>query len=377
MVRGMRTPSLGWLVLLAACSETPATPPVSPVPAQPAVSLSIAPLAASPPVAVDEPARPKPSPKDPNVVLTLDETAPGTWSGTHANAATSPSGIWGDATHVFAVGKGTLMRSTDRGLHWTTARGPTDYPVVWGASIDDVWMGGGGVMRSTDRGATWTTMGPPIGNVYGIWGSGPDDVWVVGGSPAFAAHTTTHGQSWTNVKLPGKPLDWVYDVTGAGSDVWIVGKRRNPNNVEPAIFLSKDKGKTFGEIAPPKPNMTPNEQTRKVCVAPSGIVYVGMSYSLWATRDKGKTWKLATPVNTEVLSLACRDKHVVVGGRNRALFESRDDGASFQAVDLEHQIDGKLVSAQAAFIAPGGELYIGMESYDTAKAPGTLLRRAP
>lgn len=368
-----------WLALvsLAACSETPPAPPVSPVPVQPAVSLSIAPIASSPPAAVEEPAKPKVTPRDPNVALALDEVAAGAWSGGHANAPTAPSGIWGDATHVFATGNGAILHSADRGAHWTKTRGPGDYPIVWGASIDDVWAAGGTVMRSTDRGATWTAVGPPLGNVYGLWGSNPGDVWAVGGSPAFAAHTTDHGASWKPVKLPGKPLDWLYDVSGAGSDVWIVGKRRSQSNVDAAIFLSKDNGKTFAEIAAPKPNMTPNEQSRKVCVAPSGIVYVAMSYSLWATRDKGKSWKLATRVNTEVLSLACRDKQVVVGGRNHALFESHDDGATFRAVDLERLLDGKLVSAQAAFIAPGGELYIGMESYDTQKAAGTLLRRAP
>lgn len=373
----MRSSSFVGLVVLVACSEPPPTPPASPVPAQPAVSLSIAPIASTPAPVVEAPATPKAPPKDPNAALVLEEAPSGAWAGGHANAPAAPSGIWGDATHVFAAGNGAILRSADRGAHWTKVRGPSDYPVAWGASIDDVWVGGATVMRSTDRGATWTTVGPPLGNVYGLWGSGPDDVWAVGGSPAFAARTTNHGASWTPIKLPGKPLDWVYDVSGAGSDVWIVGKRRNPNNVEAAIFFSKDRGKTFAEITPPKPNMTPNEQSRKVCVAPSGAVHVAMSYSLWTTRDKGKTWKLATPVNAEVLSLACRDKQVVVGGRNHALFESHDDGASFRAVDLEHALDGKLVSAQAAFIAPGGELYVGMESYDTQKAAGTLLRRAP
>ena len=358
------------VLALAACTgqERPSTAPAS-IPAQPVPTVEIRPLA-SVALGPSEPEKPKPRPNDPAVVLTLDTVAPGEWSGSHANAPVAASGLWGDASSVFAVGNGTILRSTDRGVHWTTTRGPSDYPVVWGASIDDIYVGGATVVRSTDRGTTWVPAEALPGSVYGLWGSGADDVWAVGGSPAFVAHTSNHGATWTEVKLPGKPLEWVYDVSGAASDVWIVGKRRGAKGVESAIFLSTNRGKAFTELAPPKPGMTDNEQSRKVCVTPSGATFLAMSYSLYATRDKGKTWKLATPINnSEVLSLACRDRQIVVGGRNHALFVSKDDGASFRTVSLE--------APQAAFIAPGGEVFVALESYDQGKGKGTLLRREP
>jgi len=105
----------------------------------------------------------------------------------------------------------------------------------------------------------------------------------------------------------------------------------------------------------------------------------------YATRDQGKTWTFATDTSwamrdgkrfpAEVTGLACSGSEILAGGRNRSFSHSRDDDATWDAMELDGLWSKPpMVTLTAAFLADTGEAYIGGEGYDQP-GKGTLVGR--
>jgi photosystem II stability/assembly factor-like uncharacterized protein len=233
-------------------------------------------------------------------------------------------------------------------------------------------------MRSTDQGASWAKAAPLPGPAHAIWGSGPEDVYAVGGGTApFIAHTKDHGKTW-RILAHGLKEGWFHAVTGRGpGDVLVAGKGHEQGHTTAVLLRSTDGGKRWAAVPVAKPGMTDNEEIRNLCFSSSGTLYASMSYAVYTTRDLGKNWRLAVGVGTEVLGMRCFGADVYVGGRNRKMLHSPDDGRTWDEHELDRVwTDPALISIQSMFVAETGEVYIGGESYASGGG-GTLLRRAP
>ena len=213
-----------------------------------------------------------------------------------------------------------------------------------------------------------------------IGGRDASNVFAVGIGP-FIVHTIDHGRTWQAV-THGITDGTFYDVVSAPPDLFVTGLRREPSTTSSlgyhtvaVILRSSDGGVSWTSITPPVPGMSENEETRHVCFTSSGKMFVAMSYSVYSSSDRGRTWVNATSVGTEVLGLACSGREILVAARNRKFLDSKDDGATFG----EHELDGvltgrELIALEAAFISNDGAAYVGGEAY-TSSGAGTFLRR--
>ncbi len=377
-------------LLVAACGAAPATPlpPESPsAPTRPEVAVvDSAPsdLDAAAPADVGAPPQLSPG------ALVISPGPPHSFAGAAGNIAGSSglSGLFTVGDSVFASGTGFVLRSTDRGLHFHRTEVGPRFPVVWAPSEREVFVAGeGGVVRSTDGGVSFAPTGPAPGSaVTGIWGPSAEQIYIVGaggrGGP-FVGRSTNHGATWVQLPIPALQ-GWLHDVgTTDGRDLLAAGTedtaRVTPSGIpqKNALVLRSTDGGAHWKRLPIFPKGgTHYEETRRICFA-LGTLFASSAYGLYATRDLGKTWRLATQVGAEVLALACRGKDVVVGGRNRSLFVSADGGATWSRDPLGPLFsEPSLVSVQAAAISEAGEMYVGFEGLYTDHR-GSLFRRSP
>jgi photosystem II stability/assembly factor-like uncharacterized protein len=378
------------LAFLAACAGSPAPtqPPAEVVIAPPPMPTIAEPTPAPEATQVASAAvlAPPPEAPAPGLDVTITPGLAGAFGGAAGNVPHGISSIWGAGNRVFAVGSGMILRSEDRGLHFHVFPGPEGAPVVWGASADEVYVAGDKVVRSTDGGATWSPAGALPGGAYGIWGSGPGDVYAVGGgSKPFIARSIDHGATWTELAAP-VTKGWFYSVSGTGPrEILVVGTAPSgaPATTpglppKSAVFLrSTDSGRHWTQLPTFPSTTTEFEESRGACFTSKGL-FAASSYALHFTSNLGRTWKLVKAVNAEVLALGCRGDDILVGGRNRKLFASRDGGATW----VEDPI-GPLFAApsfssvQAAFVGEGGEAYVGLEGLYVGARRGSLFRRSP
>ncbi len=177
--------------------------------------------------------------------------------------------------------------------------------------------------------------------VASIWGSGRD-VFAAAPGAVMASHD--------------RDVHWSITSNAGGGAIW---------------------GASADEIFVAGAHQTDNEEIRKVCFTSSDTMFVAMAYSVWASTDRGASWRMATDVGTEVLGLACHAHEVIAVARNKRFVASSDDGVTWSDHDLDAALPGgQLIALRAAFIAEGGEAFVGGEAY-THEPAGTLLRRAP
>lgn len=378
------------LSLLAACAGNPAPvpPPAEVVIAPPPMPVIAAP---TPAPAVSEVASavvdaPPPEAPAPELDVTILPGSTGSFGGAAGNVPHGISGIWAAGNRVFAVGSGMILRSDDRGLHFHVSTGPDGSPAVWGSSPDEVYVAGDKVVRSTDGGATWSDVGRLPGHAYGLWGTGPGDIYAVGGGERpFVAHSVDHGATWIELRTP-VASGWFYGVTGTGPRELLVvgtapsGAPATTPGLPPtsAVFLrSTDSGRHWTRLPTFKSTTTEFEESRGACLTKKGL-FAASSYALHFTADLGRTWKLVKAVNAEVLALGCRGDDILVGGRNRKLFTSRDGGATWVEDPIGPLFTApSFSSVQAAFVSEGGEAYVGFEGLYVGPRRGSLFRRSP
>ena len=284
---------------------------------------------------------------------------------------------FGIGRDLFVLGPHVLYHSPDAGKEWTYSTPGGD--AIWGASIDELWIAGSrGVLRSNDGNATWTSVNVPTTVELGMVGGRANEV-IVGGIGALF-RSTDHGATWAPIPHGiASPRFMAMAVDGEGT--WIVGREQVKDAASPigyhteAILLHSSRGGPFVRLAAPKPGMTDNEESRGICFTASGKLFLAMSYSVYASDDRGATWKRAVDVGTEVLGLACQGREVMASARNKRFVHSTDDGASFGDHELDAVLGPELIALTSVWMGPDGTALVVGES-NSELAGGTLLVRS-
>jgi photosystem II stability/assembly factor-like uncharacterized protein len=121
-------------------------------------------------------------------------TTPGTGDGRNNCLRVLGSNAW------FGSGQGTVWRSTNAGVNWTSAPTAPLTTQVLGLQFNNATTGlasGSSMVRTTDGGLTWAAVTiAGTGNVSGIVGTGTD-YWAVRGTGIY--RSTDNGVTWVSV----------------------------------------------------------------------------------------------------------------------------------------------------------------------------------
>ena len=254
---------------------------------------------------------PPPPPPEAPIAITLDVAAKGQWSGESGDVGAPITALWGIADHVFALGSGVILYSSDSGTHFESAPAPVEPrgnvegygQAIWGPSADEVYVGGETVVRSRDGGRTWSTSAVFAGRTTtSLWGSSAEDVYAVGQakdyssrntSGPFIAKTSDHGSSWQIVyECPECSL---YRVAGTGpKDVYVAGYENGLR--KRALFHSGDGGKTWSVSSPILLHPEGVPVLHDMCIWGQGTLFLSTTINahtgaagIFASRDSGKT----------------------------------------------------------------------------------------
>jgi photosystem II stability/assembly factor-like uncharacterized protein len=119
------------------------------------------------------------------------------------------SNVW------FGTGQGTVWRSTNAGINWTSSPTTPLTTQVLGIRFNNASTGfvsGASMVKTTDGGATWTAVTVPgTGNISGIDGNG-SDYWFVRGTGIY--RSTDGGTNWTQVHTAVGTLNDIKIATG-------------------------------------------------------------------------------------------------------------------------------------------------------------------
>jgi photosystem II stability/assembly factor-like uncharacterized protein len=214
----------------------------------------------------------------------------------------------GDTGTVFAVGKGTILATSDFGRTWVRVwRGAAELRDVDFVSASVGWALGDGILLATvDGGQHWHRLGQPrAGPLRRIHFASPTQGWGVAGGtdqtdqgPMQAqgtttlVHTSDGGRSWSTLAAPAPPQSVCFT---APDDGWLASGTR--------VWRSVDGGHRWG----PRPSFTLPAPTEGLpafaelqCAAP-GAAWVRVDagdaaaghrpYALYASGDGGAHWR--------------------------------------------------------------------------------------
>jgi photosystem II stability/assembly factor-like uncharacterized protein len=360
-------------LVVAVCAAAPKKSPPAPAPsASGKTSARIDSIASS-----TSTAEKTPDAKPATVVITAGKR--GTWSGKQANVTTPINLIGSVGSDIYAAGNKTIFHSVNGGKEWLVQPVGFSGAAFWSFAADDVWIAGSQLAHSADQGKTWTVTSPfPKGvSVYGLWGPNPKELYAVGGgSGGTILYSKDSGKTFTKQAASTKG-GWLYQVVGNGAEVFAVGKEDQGERSKAVLLATKDHGKNWKRLAPPKPK-SEFETISHVCFSDTGKMYIATSYDVYATTDRGKNWQnLLTTENTEILAFACRGKELYVGGRNRSFHHSTDDGATWHDDELKPAFTGiAYASVQAVHITAQGDVFAGGEG-EYKDHSGSLFRLNP
>ncbi|MBI1807172.1 MAG: T9SS type A sorting domain-containing protein [Ignavibacteria bacterium] len=209
----------------------------------------------------------------------------------------------GDPDTVYAIGD-SIIRSTDRGVHWETLQGrpwgtdvgelkvdPTNSQIVYISIISVGRIESNDAFMSTDGGRNWRFLFPgsvfPV-HVIEIDPSDPKTVYV-GVGPAHLFRTTNCGVSWDT--LPEPPATYLTSLAIARTNDSIL----YAGYAGGGVFKSTDRGNSWNEL----PFITPLQAGPKLVVDPrdANIVYATiLGYDttqpggVFKSTDGGQTW---------------------------------------------------------------------------------------
>jgi photosystem II stability/assembly factor-like uncharacterized protein len=208
-----------------------------------------------------------------------------------------------------------------------------------------------GLFRSTDDGATWSDLGVPRREVYSVLRSPDGDRLYAGTHPAHLYVSTDNGDSW-------RELEGLQDLPSR--EEWRLPRHRNEAHVRslgahPAaperviagievggVHSSENNGETWTERRDGL-----HDDVHHVLVRGVDEYIASCGGGLYRTRDTGRSWtrldndldhtyfREAYEVGGRLYAAAARDPPPTWGGErgtDAALFESTDDGETFEAV---------------------------------------------
>lgn len=135
---------------------------------------------------------------------------PGTGDGRNNCFQVSLPNMW------FGTGQGSVWRSTNAGLNWTSSATTPLTTQVLGIKFNNAstgLVGGASMVKTTDGGATWSALiVPGTGNISGIEGTG-SDYWFVRGTGIY--RSTDGGTNFTQVHTAVGTLNDIKIATGS------------------------------------------------------------------------------------------------------------------------------------------------------------------
>jgi photosystem II stability/assembly factor-like uncharacterized protein len=286
-----------------------------------------------------------------------------------------------DASTFVAVGDhGHILRTTDRGLTWTTVhRGDSSHLLLnsidFASGTHGAAVGLGCYAVTTDAGLTWNWV--DIGyrtQLNEITFVNASDGWIVGENGTLL-RTTDGGSTWTSVQVNTRAslrsIDHVDDKVGYigggqgvilqtldGGDTWEVTHRAIPADVIAISFLDAANG-----------------------------VAATTSHSVWRTSDSSKSWvKLYTDTLLAItdISMISLNEFRVTGvrlpDRTGVVIRSTDNGASWSAqISREntalHAVESR-TSTEAVAVGERGLVLSSIDDgatwFERADAPADL-----
>jgi photosystem II stability/assembly factor-like uncharacterized protein len=229
---------------------------------------------------------------------------------------------------------GGVFRSTDGGVHWSSAgldghavralaQSPSDPAEFVAGALD-------GVFLSNDGAATWRRVSPvddaELHNVDSIAVDPKDSKTIYAGTFHLPWKTTDAGAHW--ISIHSGMID--------DSDVFsVVVDRQQPQRVFASacsgIYRSDNGGALWTKI---QGIPFSARRTHMVLQDPSRpeVVYAGTTEGLWKTSDGGANWALTTPANWVINSLVVEPKtdRVIIGTEQLGVLVSDDGGQFFR-----------------------------------------------
>lgn len=218
-----------------------------------------------------------------------------------------------------------------------------------------VYFGANVLFKSADKGYTWEIISPDLttndkskqqssgGPIYqdntaaefhctilyidespvekGVIWTGTDD--------GNVQVTRDGGKSWTNVNknIKGLPaFSWIGKIHASdheGGTAFVAVDDHRSDDFKPHAYMTTDYGKTWTTISDGLPQDDYVKVVRQDPVNPN-LLYCGMEHGIYASWDKGKTWKCINlnlpPVSVRDLRVQKREGDLVVGTHGRGVW---------------------------------------------------------
>ena len=202
-----------------------------------------------------------------------------------------------DAQHVWAVGPGAILHTSDAGTNWVNqvpaGFGSLMFQGIFTPDGTNVWATGGSndgyatILKSTDAGQSWVRQGggavTNVDHVLGVAATDGNHAWAVGGLGNNVLKTTDGGTSWQMMDQGG-----TYDANElaviTANDVWVAH--------DSAVRWTHDGGQTWSNhnTATYTLGIAVTDATNAWAVA-AGAMGQGIIYH---TRDGGTNWEEQT-----------------------------------------------------------------------------------
>src|SRR5665647_418446 len=221
-----------------------------------------------------------------------------------------------DGARGWVVGThGTIMKTTDRGLTWSSQSAPTEANLFGLAAVDRTraWAVGadGMILRTRDGGATWQQQASgTTGGLFAVKALSARRAWVVG-SRGLALVTTDGGRSWQ--RRPAGPHENFFTVTFADAlHGWLAGNYGY-------ILRTRDGGRTWRRRSLPVIGMAGALE-----IGPRGRLWTaGVAGSVCRSVDTGRSWSRLTDGFTDSLhGVTSRGAELWVAGADGLLASS-------------------------------------------------------
>ncbi|WP_132058382.1 WD40/YVTN/BNR-like repeat-containing protein [Halorussus amylolyticus] len=214
-----------------------------------------------------------------------------------------------------------------------------------------------GLYRSTDEGASWTDLGVPREEVYSVVGDPDGERLYAGTHPAHLYVSEDDGESWTELEgfqdLPSRE-EWYTPRHRDEAHIRSLGAHADARDRVVAgvevggVHVSDDRGETWTER-----KQGVHDDVHHVLILGPGEYVASCGGGLYRTRDAGETWMRLDEAldhtyfreaffhggDTDdgvLYAAAARSSPGTWSGEtgaDAALFESRDGGDTFEALD--------------------------------------------
>ncbi len=238
-------------------------------------------------------------------------------------AAATAIAVKGDDVFV-SLWNGSLMKSTDNGMSWTSCGGDTFYVTVLAAMGGVLFAGtqSQGVLLSTDDGYTWQTANNGLSRISIYSLQVIDTVLIASGGDYQTFASRDGGASWTAVG--NESFRWpIGNTARRGSTIFIA--------TGAGVFRSTDNGFSWATV---------NEGLSKayvqaVAVSGSSLLAGTARHGLLRSVDDGASWTEADSglTDTGIRFLMANGRTVFAVTEHSGIFRSIDDGLSWTAAN--------------------------------------------